>query len=198
MQIKSEIRKQLLQKRSHISQEIRNEISDMIWERLLLTNEFKNCKNILCYCGKEREISTEKIILSCLKENKKIALPVCVNSAKGEMIFKYIGGFGDLDKGSFGVKEPKNYCKAADLSGFTVCITPGVCYNASGYRIGYGKGFYDRFFKENGCFKIGLCYNDFITEFQPDENDIPVDMIITEKKTIYAAKQEGLLDGQQR
>ena len=59
---------------------------------------------------------------------------------------------------------------------------PAICFDEKGFRIGYGKGFYDRFFSENKCFlKVGLCYNEFvIDEIFSDDNDIAVDLIITE------------------
>ena len=98
------------------------------------------------------------------------------------LIFRYINDFNDLEPGSFSVPEPKVCCPIAKITDLTVCITPAVCYNKQGFRIGYGKGYYDRFFSENNCVKIGLCYEDFITDFSPDENDVAVDMIVTERK----------------
>lgn len=62
-----------------------------------------------------------------------------------------------------------------------VCIVPGICFNQKGYRIGYGKGFYDRFLAKHPIPTIGLCFRECLTDedFQ-DELDMPVDKIITE------------------
>ena len=60
-------------------------------------------------------------------------------------------------------------------------ITPGVCYTKDGYRIGYGGGYYDRFYKENNVYKIGLCYMEcLISDKFMNEYDQKVDEIITD------------------
>ena len=106
----------------------------------------------------------------------------------GEMIFKYINDENDLEKGVFSVYEPKSYCTGAEVSPDTVCITPALCYNRQGYRIGYGKGYYDRFFEKNACVKIGLCFEENIIDFNPSEGDKAVDIIVTDKG-VYRIKK---------
>lgn len=179
MQVKEELRKQLILLRDEVDCGKSREFSKKISENLFNLKEFKEAEEIFCYFSKKKEISTEDIISKALQENKRVALPVCVGN---NMIFRYIRGFDDLEKGSFGVYEPKNRCEQAYSSENTLCITPALCYNAEGYRIGYGKGFYDRFFAHNRCITIGLCYEDFIRAFEPSENDISVDIIVTENK----------------
>ncbi len=191
MQIKTELRKQTLLLRAAFDEEKRCECSQKIAQRLYNLKEYKECIELFCYFGKKEEISTEDIIQRALNEGKRTALPVCISD---KMIFRYICGFDDLEKGSFGVNEPKSRCEQAYADKSTVCITPALCYNRDGYRIGYGKGFYDRFFAENSCIKIGLCYDEFIKDFEPWEKDISVDIIVTENKIIYAngnRQQEG-------
>ena len=181
MQIKKELRKQLLLSRSRIQGDERTALSEMIAERLFRVREFREADSVFCYINKENEISTEKIVSHCLSEGKNVAAPVCVGE---EMVFKLIKSADDLEKGSFSVYEPKNYCEAAIASPDTVCITPALCFDPRGYRIGYGKGFYDRFFDKNECVKIGLCFDDYIRDFNPDVNDKAVDIIVTESKII--------------
>lgn len=181
MQVKSELRKQILLLRNSFGEEKRQECSQKIAQRLYGLAEYKDCSEIFCYFSKKNEISTEDIIRKALREGKKTALPVCIGD---EMIFRYIGGFEDLEKGSFGVYEPKSRCPQAIAEKSTVCIVPGLCYNGNGYRIGYGKGFYDKFLAKNPCIKIGLCYEEFIIDFVPQKNDIPTDIIVSENKVI--------------
>lgn len=186
MQVKEELRRRLIILRDKIDESKRLEYSGIITEKLLNLKEFSEASEIFCYFSIKKEIFTEDIISRALRDNKRVALPVCTD---GNMIFRYIGGFENrtdrseyLEKGSFGVYEPKSCCKQAYPSEKTVCITPALCYNEDGYRIGYGKGFYDRFFENSSCIKIGLCYEDFIQDFKPSENDISVNIIITENK----------------
>lgn len=181
MQVKSELRKQLLEARSRIPESVRRELSERITENLFMLREFKEAETIFCYISKKNEISTEKIISHCFLNGKRIAAPVC----KGEeMIFRYINSGDDLEKGSFSVYEPKSGCEEAKADRAAVCVTPALCFNENGFRIGYGKGFYDRFFEKNECVRIGLCYEDYIRDFVPDINDKAVNIIVTEDRII--------------
>ncbi len=178
MQIKSELRKELLRQRKALSISQLEYINDKITDKLLSLDEFKNAAQIFCYVSLPLEISTYRIMEYCFKEGKKLAVPVCIGE---NMIFKYISGLSDLEPGSFSVMEPKVNCEQAFADEKTLCITPALCYSNRKFRIGYGKGYYDKFFAENRCIKAGLCGEDFIRDFQPESNDVAVDIVVTEK-----------------
>lgn len=179
MQIKSELRKLLLAKRNSLSKDYRTGAGNAVCENRQLLEQLAAADNVLCYISIGSELPTDGIIDYCLKNGIRIAAPVCQGES---VLFRYISGANDLETGTFSVPEPKACCPSAEITPSTVCITPAVCYNENGFRIGYGKGYYDRFFSQNKCVKIGFCYEDFITEFSPDENDVAVDMIVTEHK----------------
>ena len=179
MQIKSNLRKQMISKRSSFDCQYRMRAGNRISENPLLLEQLRSTDTVLCYISIGSEMPTNGIIDYCLKNGINIAVPVC----KGDnILFKYITSHDDLAPGSFSIPEPKSSCSAAVITPDTVCITPAVCYNENGFRIGYGKGYYDRFFAQNKCVKIGLCYEESIVEFDPEENDVAVDMIVTEHR----------------
>ena len=177
MQIKSDLRKLMLSKRNSITDEYRTEAGNTVCENTLLREQLRCADSVLCYISIGSEMPTEGIIAYCLKNGIKTAAPVCTDS---DILFRYIADTDDLEFGSFSIPEPKAFCPIADITPATVCITPAVCFNENGFRIGYGKGYYDRFFAKNKCIKIGLCYEELIIDFSPDENDAAVDMIVTE------------------
>lgn len=181
MQIKSEIRKKLISEREHISSDERERLSSEISKRVISLDEVKNADLILCFVSKVLEVSTENIFRFAFNMGKAVAAPVCIGN---DMIFRYIESFDDLELGSFSVREPKEYCSEAVVTDRTVCITPGLCYNMNGFRIGYGKGYYDRFFAKNKCIKIGACFEEFIRDFTPDINDIAADLVVTQNRVI--------------
>lgn len=181
MQIKSELRKVLLAERRRISSDMREHFGSEISRRVLLLDEVKKSDLILCFVSKELEVPTEDIFKFAFETGKPIAAPVCIGE---DVIFRYIESFDDLEAGSFSVREPKEYCREAVVTDKTVCITPGLCYNMNGFRIGYGKGYYDRFFAKNKCVKIGVCFEEHICDFAPDINDIAADIIVTQSRVI--------------
>lgn len=177
--MKSELRRQMLSKRNGFTENYRTNAGKAVCENPLFLEQLGAADTVLCYISIGSELPTDGIIAYCLKNGIKTAAPVCIGE---NILFRYINSADDLEAGTFSVPEPKLYCSAAEITPAAVCITPAVCYNDNGFRIGYGKGYYDRFFSQNKCIKIGLCYEELITEFDPDENDVAVDMIVTQHR----------------
>lgn len=94
----------------------------------------------------------------------------------------------DLVKGNFGILEPDILrAEAARPTDISLAIVPGVAFDLNRHRIGFGKGFYDRFLPELSpdAAKIGLAYELQLVDFiEADEYDIRLDMVITEKRII--------------
>lgn len=88
----------------------------------------------------------------------------------------------EIKLSKFGREEPKNYIEIKNIE---VCFLPLIACDLSFNRLGYGKGFYDRFLSGRNCLKIGLCY-DFQVVEKVNKNswDIPLDIIVTETKII--------------
>ena len=84
------------------------------------------------------------------------------------MNFYYIKSIDELKKGYFGLLEPITNDKV-EVFDNTVSITPGICFSKDLYRIGYGKGFYDRFYDKYNIYSIGLCYSDCLVNYIPND-----------------------------
>lgn len=149
--------------------------SSAICKKLFSLPEFINAKTVFTYVSFGFEINTFNIIKKCLELGKKVAVPKCINS---NIEFYYINSLKDLILGQYNILEPTTSYKALDFNN-SICITPGVVFDKRGYRIGYGKGFYDRFFQKYTGFKIGLCSKECcIEKIENDNFDIPVDIVI--------------------
>ena len=99
------------------------------------------------------------------------------------MEFFFINSLDELQPGAFGVLEPDPsiHEKLADLSS-GLCLVPAFSYDWQGYRLGYGKGYYDRFLSRFGGDIIGICYSDCVQRSLPHGRfDRPVDLLVTEK-----------------
>lgn len=185
MQIKKELRIKLKQKRKNISDKALQD--KMICDNLLACSAYIDAKAVLFYAALDDEINIDKCIENAFLNGKRVALPVCLDSG-GNMKFYYINSLDDLSVGHFGVREPDiNECN--EVLDFTdsVCIVPAIAYDKNGYRLGYGKGYYDRFLQNYAFASIGLCYNELITDNLPiGEYDVPVNYIITQDRTILS------------
>lgn len=174
--MKKSLRKKYLLLRKNIyDKEKRNMI---IFDKVINNCRVIKASIILIYVSLDDEVNTRKLINYFLEAGKKVA--VCKVLGK-DMQFYYINSFDDLSVGYKNILEPKEYC--IDVSDFSssISITPGICFNKSGYRIGYGAGYYDRFYEKVNLYKIGLCYKEFLIDKAfNDIYDVAVDEIITD------------------
>ena len=179
---KAELRKALKQLRAELPAVNKHSADTEIISRLLMTKEYNNAKLLLCYYGTGTEIDTRPLIYAALANKKRVALPRCNGS---EMEFYFVKSFDFLEEGSFGIMEPDPLkCRQVrDFRG-SLLITPGLGFSPAGDRIGYGKGYYDRFMSSYNGKAVGLCYQNLVRFNLPvDENDKQIDILITEKYT---------------
>ena len=178
----SELRKETIAKRKALSVSERLKRSDEIIGRIMATDEYKNADTILLYADCNGEVATDRLIAEALLAGKKVYAPVCLEEYK--LDFYRIFAIDELQTGAYGIREPLKieYLKLneGDITDRTICITPGVVFDRCGHRLGYGKGYYDRFFSTvNIKHRIAPCFDFQITEnITPNETDIPMTMII--------------------
>lgn len=180
---KEEIRKEIIEKRNNLSKNFVAFNSNIIKEKILHMDEYINCDCIYIYMSINKEVDTADIILDAFKNNKKVAIPKVVNNI---MDFYYIENINQTSIGNFGILEPTTNNLANDEN--ALIIIPGVAFDNSKHRIGYGKGFYDNYLnkiKNNNVKKIALTFDFQVLQSIPyDEFDVSPDTIITEKKII--------------
>lgn len=188
-QSKAEIRKQLLFTRKHIVKKY--EKDRQIVSTLIELDEFKSCKLILAYMALDDEVNIDSMIEYAVLSHKSIAVPFCVDK-NGTMDFYYINSLDDLVLGSFGIREPDvQKCKKVTDFSDSILLVPAISFDTNGYRLGYGKGYYDRFMQNYSHKSIGLCYNSLIRNELPiNKYDESVDYIITDTK-IYSINNGG-------
>lgn len=155
--------------------------SSMIALKLQNMNIFQNAKNFLLYMPVKNEVDT-KYILSLLVESKKnIFLPAFDKSG---WIISKLKMNDDLVSGPFNIKQPKKISRSS-IDDCDIAIVPGIAFSQSGVRVGYGKGVYDKLLENSRCIKIGLCYDfGLIKSLESQINDVPMDIVISEKRMI--------------
>lgn len=152
--------------------------------RLRSLPEYKQCKTVLCFVSTEIEVDTHKIINHALREGKIVAAPYCIDGTRN-MDFYRIRSLDELSRRTFGVLEPDPR-KAEKITDFhdSLCILPGMAFDYTGYRLGYGGGYYDRFLSKvyrHGV-AVGICYSSCIAKALPKGRyDVPCQILVTDK-----------------
>ena len=166
-------------------QEYKNTRKNLHYEdfslKITKLTEYENAKTVFIYLSSSDEAKTDKLVLHALK-TKKVLVPYCVDNL-GTMIACEIKSLSDLGDGFFGIKEPVNPVEFKGKIDLTV--VPGLAFSKEGHRIGYGKGYYDRFLEINDTYKVGLTFDELLFDEIPAEpHDIRVNKIITPGKEI--------------
>ncbi len=170
---KQTLRQQYKKIRAHI--ENRSELNHTIFQKVIELQEYKQADLILAYVSLNDEVDTTAIIRHSFKMGKKVAVPKCEGNT---ITFYDIESLDDLAVGKYGILEPTTERMRCDFSG-SICLVPGVAFDAQNNRIGYGAGFYDRFLQHYQGMKIGLAYRECICEtIDCDRYDIKMDQII--------------------
>ena len=177
---KKEARILIKERRMNLSQDYINLASDKIYEKLLENEDFRNAKVVMSYMDFKNEVKTDKINDFIKNSGKILVLPKVID--KETMIA--IEDKNQYIVSPFGNKEPdgEEYKGSID-----VIITPGVAFDKNKNRVGFGRGYYDRFFvKHPNAKKIAIAFEDQIIEegIETTKYDMKVDILITEKNTI--------------
>ncbi len=186
--MKEEIRKQVLKERNALTPAEVAEKSARIIEKLVTTKEYRSAVNIMTYIDFRNEVQTRDLIKRAIAEGKRVSIPVA-DVVNRQLIPSLLVDYpGNLQPGTWGILEPKPGClRALDPSEPDLVIVPGVAYDLKGNRLGYGRGFFDRFLMlvKPGAVFVGLAF-----EFQirpavfPEAYDIPVHLLVTENRLI--------------
>lgn len=190
---KDEYRRKYQSLRKDIPAQTKGDLDERIAQRFLSTVSYRHCESLFIYSSTSDEIDTRGIITSALESGKTVALPVS-DPSSCTMTFYAISSPDDLVKGTYGIYEPADKsvpCRGGRLS---ICLVPGIVFDEQGYRIGYGKGYYDRFLQSFDGVKLGLCYCDFyLKEIPRGKYDTRVDCVITEKGIIPSKEPPSVL-----
>lgn len=155
--LKSELRREMRQRKRQFSPQQLRELSAPIAERLLAHPRVKMAKTILLYSSLPDEVDTSDAIRRLLLDGKAVFLPAV--TGKGEMEVRQLTDFGQLSEGAYQILEPRG-AALADLTAIDVAIVPGMGFDADGHRLGRGGGYYDRFLpKIPQAYKIGVCFD---------------------------------------
>lgn len=185
---KKTLRKELLQKREALSDEFIKNTSDHIFDKIKKLECYKKAQTVMVYVSYNKELNTHEFIKEMIAEGKTVVTPTCI--ANNEMKLCVTKTFPEgFSRSKLGIMEIKDEnAETVSPKELDLIITPGLAYTLEGKRLGYGGGYYDRLFERisDECIKVCPSYDDFLVDNIPtDFHDVPVDIIVTESKTIF-------------
>lgn len=180
---RQELRKQMSEQRASLSPVQIENYSSMIAAKLAQLQPICNARQIMGFAAIRNEVNLQFFLEDQRAQGKKILLPRVEKS--GDLAAVEFESWESTHPGSFGIMEPSG--ASAALDDIDVVLVPGLVFDAHGYRLGYGKGYYDRFLKllHKRTFICGVCYEfQVVDDIKPHSEDIPVHWIVTEKSEL--------------
>lgn len=176
---KKQIRKEVSARRQALSDDLKCEYSRKIIDAFVKSRAFQQADVVFCYVSTADEVSTNELLEYSWKTGKRVAVPKVL--APHEMEFYEIHGFEELRGGFKGILEPE---KSEEVQAeYGIVIVPGVAFDGSGKRLGYGGGFYDTYLQKHPEYKkAAFAFSmQMIDEIPAESHDVGMEYIYTEK-----------------
>lgn len=182
---KHSLRRRMLASRRSLAHDEWHAASLLAQQRLIALDEFREAACMALYAPIHNEIDTALLLETAFVAGKRVLYPaVCGN----HLVFRQVEGLECLSQGCFGILEPCATGRDHQADEADLIVVPGVAFDLNGHRIGYGKGFYDRFLQHPGrkALLAGLCHDFQLigTPLPSDPHDIRMDLIISDQRVI--------------
>lgn len=155
--------------------------SQRIMEQIIASPRYQKAHIVAVYAAMPVEVDTAFLILHAWKQKKTVVFPRVENN---DLSFYRLESFAELDtRSSFGIREPSPRREGlVSKKDIDLILVPGLCFDQKKYRVGYGKGYYDRYLKGCPAYKLGIGFKE--QRYQGDipihADDVPVDEIVSD------------------
>ncbi len=195
---KQDLRRAMLQYRKSLTVENIMRHSLEVQQGLLHSDVWQKARTVALYMAKKDEVQTAALLQNAWKEGKKVYLPKCREHATGEMDFMACTSMEEIQRGAYGIYEPKaspstspqSVLKAQDgVWPLDVLLVPGVAFDFCGYRVGFGGGYYDRFLsaltgQKTRCLGVAFRWQ-MVQNIPHDAWDMPIHGLVSEEGLIW-------------
>lgn len=191
--MKRALRRKIIAARNRLSSQEIAEKSKAIATRLFSLPAFKRAEVVMFFLSYGSEVNTIGMAKEAMSNGKQVVAPLTVPKRR-ELIPSLLKNFdSDLAPGLRGIPEPRlDRLRPVDPKEIDLLVVPGVAFDEKGNRMGYGGGYYDRFFERlrPGVPLVAICFElQVIDEVPVAEWDQPVDFIITEDRVLSFSRQ---------
>ncbi|TCS79569.1 5-formyltetrahydrofolate cyclo-ligase [Tepidibacillus fermentans] len=186
-QTKESLRRFFTEKRNQLDPKIVRNTSAKIVQHLLHHPIYQNSNTLMVYLSFRNEVDLTLLIENAWQQRKKVIVPK-TNPTNKQMVPYFIQSWNELEEGNYGILEPLICDKNPfPIDQIELVLVPGLAFDQEGYRLGYGGGYYDRFFDRYRKlpYLIGVAYDFQLVQHLPrDDHDYSVNEICTEKGCI--------------
>lgn len=157
-------------------------------ERLMRSPCWLQAKTLALYMPAKGETGTALLLERALAEGRRVFYPRVLKGAGGRMEFVEVRGQGDFAPGAFGILEPLPALAGEPAGAFSpdLAVVPGLAFDRRGRRLGFGGGYYDRFFAQSSCLTLaGFCFSfQLCREVPADPWDVAMDAVCTDRELV--------------
>jgi 5-formyltetrahydrofolate cyclo-ligase len=183
---KQSLRSQLLARRRALSHDAWRASSLSAQSNLLSLAEYSRAGCVALYASVHKEVDTTGILKDAFDSGKRVLYPALCGK---DMVFRQVLELENLQEGAFGILEPCPTCIEQQADEADLIVVPGVAFDLSGHRIGFGRGYYDRFLQHPGSDTrlVGLCHEFQLVDcgIPAERHDIKMEIIVTDRRIIY-------------
>lgn len=176
------VRAETLHRREALTPEEQTRLSQCIVDSTARWIQREGFSAVMLYLNMRSEVEITGLLEELLDSDKRVCAPV-VDTEQLELVPRQIQNLKtELVRHPYGMLEPSETCPIFPIEHLQLIVVPGIAFDRNGYRLGYGKGFYDRFLmKCPHAVAIGLAYGvQLVEDTFPQEWDVPVQHIFTE------------------
>lgn len=183
---KAQLRAQMLETRRSLTFEEVYRRSALVQGCFLATGFYVRARRLALYASFRNEVLTDEVFQNAGTAGKDVLYPRVVKGAVRRVAFFKVGHLGELANGSYEIKEPETREVEVSLDALDLVVVPGLAFDMSGHRLGYGKGYYDIALSRVRCPVVALAYDfQVLDELLPCEpHDVKVSAIATETRVI--------------
>lgn len=188
---KNELRKKLRERRGAIPADRKKQYDQAIVDHVMRSELFQHASMVLLYAPVGSEVSIVELRRLCRDMGKPVAFPRCDTETE-TMQFYLLRPEDKLRKsGAYGIPEPLADAPLCVPDEHALCIVPALSFDLFGNRIGYGKGYYDKYLSTFPGVTMGVLYSETMVKRIPtDEHDLPVDCMVTENGLLLPLHDE--------
>ncbi len=182
------VRQEMRRRRDAIGLDEVLNLSRAIEDRLFARKEFSDCRNVMYFLSFGNEVRTDEMITRSLKDDRRVYVPRLVRRERRMEVCEITDMDQEFELGSYDIREPSRLnSKVVSPSIIDAVIAPGLAFDRSGGRIGFGGGYFDWLFKQlrDEALYFGVAYEFQVMGSIPQDSwDERVQKIFTDNDTI--------------